>query len=124
MSRIVILTGTVGTAPEAKHGKKSDFVKFRFATKEPSESETWWFNVLCYGRDATLVRDRVKVKDYMQVTGRLLPPLSSNGTDGTIVLLDFKWLKQEIASVTNQPDATKPDFDFGDDFDDIPLIPE
>ena len=121
MSRIVILTGTVGTAPEAKHGKGSDFVKFRFATKEPSESETWWFNVLSYGRDAKLVLDRVKVKDYMQVTGRLLQPLA-NRTDGTAVLLDFKWLRQETTTETNGPDTTKPDFNF-DDFDDIPLVP-
>ena len=123
MSRILTFTGTVGTAPEAKHGKGSDFVKFRFATKEPSESETWWFNVLCYGRDAKLVLDRVKVKDYMQVTGRLLPPLSSNRTDGTVVLLDFKWLRQETVSDTNAHDAAKSDFDFGDDFNDIPLTP-
>ena len=122
MSRIITLTGTVGTAPEAKHGKGADFVKFRFATKEPNESDTWWFNILCYGRDAKLVLDRVKVKDYMQITGRLLSPLA-NRSDGTAVLLDFKWLKQETTSDTNGSDSTKQDFSF-DDFDDIPLIPE
>jgi len=122
MSRIITLTGTVGTAPEAKHGKGADFVKFRFATKEPNESDTWWFNILCYGRDAKLALDRVKVKDYMQITGRLLSPLA-NRSDGTAVLLDFKWLKQETTSDTNGSDSTKQDFSF-DDFDDIPLIPE
>jgi len=122
MSRIITLTGTVGTQPEAKHGKGSDFVKFRFATKEPSESETWWFNILCYGRDAKLALDRVKVKDYMQVTGRLLPPLA-NRTDGTAVLLDFKWLRQESTPEATGPNTAKPNFNF-DDFDDIPLAPE
>ena len=123
MSRITTITGTVGTAPEAKHGKGADFVKFRFATKEPSESETWWFNVLCYGRDAKLVLDKVEVKDYLQVTGRLLPPLTSNKGDGTVVLLDFKWLRQERISATPEPEPAKPAFDFGEDFNDIPLAP-
>ena len=121
MSRIITLTGTVGTAPEAKHGKGADFVKYRFATKEPNEQDTWWFNILCFGRDAKTVLERVKVKDTMQVTGRLLPPLA-NQTDGTVVLLDFKWLRLEGSGDKPQEDEQKATFNFGDDFDEIPEI--
>ena len=119
MSRILTITGYVGTLPEAKHGKGSDYVKFRFSTKEPGESETWWFNVLCYGRDAKIALDKFKKGDYLMITGRMLPPLNDGQTDGTIVMIDFKWLRQE----TTQPqESSETDFDFGA-FEDIPEIP-
>jgi len=119
MSRLLVITGYIGTEPEAKHGKSSDYVKFRFSTKEPGESETWWFNVLCYGHDAKIALDKFKVKDYMQVAGRLLPPLKESQTSPTIVLIDFKWLRQDQPQPQKE---TKEGFDF-DIFDEIPEIP-
>ena len=121
MSRILTATGNVGTLPEAKHGKGADFVKFRFSTKEYGESDTWWFNVLCYGRDAKIALDKFKVGDYLMVTGRLLPPIKDNQTDGTIIMVDFKWLRQEASQSQQSSDAVD-DFDFGA-FEDIPEIP-
>lgn len=116
------MTGLVGTEPEAKHGKSVDYVKFRFGTKEFGEDETWWFNILCYGKNAKLALDKIKVGDNLFVTGRLLPPLSNGGAksnDQTVAMLDFKWI---IANERRPQEAQSSSFEF-DSFDDIPDEP-
>mgnify|MGYP003739294247 CR=1 FL=1 len=122
MSRIITMTGLVGTEPEAKHGKSVDYVKFRFGTKEFGETETWWFNVLCYGKNAKLALDKIKVGDKLFTTGRLLPPLGNGGSksnDQTVAMLDFNWITSNEQRPQEQATSS---FEF-DSFDDIPDEP-
>lgn len=120
MSRTVIITGKVGTDPEARHGKDADYVKFRFGTREYDESETWWFNILCYGKNAKLALDKIKVGDYLFINGRMLPPMAGKITgENTVIMYDFNWLNTGISASKSVPGN---DFAF-ETFDDIPEIP-
>jgi single-stranded DNA-binding protein len=118
--RILQLTGNVGTNPEPKHGKNSDYVKFRLSSKEFNDSETWWFNVLCYGKLAATVLKNVKVGQPLIVVGKMLQPRNGD-KDGTIMMLEFEWQKTATQETEEKKDDGGFDFDI-EDFDSIPEI--
>lgn len=121
--RILTVVGFVGTQPEPKKAQNGgrDYVKFRLSSKEYGEQETMWFNVLCYESNAKRALEKIKKGDYVMVTGDLLQ--SRQGSDGTVVMSSFTWLKQQSAEPVVKQPAEKEEFDFGIDFNSIPEVP-
>lgn len=119
-SRILVMTGRVGTAPEQKTTRAgTPYTKFRFASQEYGEDKPWWVSILCYdGYLANLVSTRVKKGDYLQVTGELSQPQPGRD-DGTLKLTAFAWLNS--GGSRQEAEVTLQAFDMAD-FESLPEI--
>lgn len=118
--RIVVMTCSVEKHPEAKHGKKGDYVLLRVASQEYMEDEKWAFNVICKGKDAKTVLERVKTNDQLIIEGNLLKPYNNNG-DGAIFMGSFEWQKGSAPKKEEQESGDAFDFEI-EDFESIPEI--
>lgn len=116
--RLLTADGYVGITPEPKRGKNGDYVKFRLGTKEHSDDETVWYNVIVKGHLAKIVLERVKKGESVVVSGTLLKGRNVN-EDDTIMMTEFSWSKAKRTQPEPQSDDLN-DFDF-ESYDEIPF---